>query len=134
MATTRVVRLPELTYEDISKQGNLDDIIAQLYTLKTRFPSEKNENTYDYACKVLTDYVHVPNTNILWVGRYARYLDCQEPFALHLKLGGYVVKDNSFTVTLRNKDKIFNVQKRNRLWFLLPTASDIERVQMGRLV
>jgi len=54
---------------------------------------------------VLSDYSYVPKPYSLWVGRYARYLGCMNPLHMQLKLGGIVVKDNTFSVKLKQNKK-----------------------------
>jgi hypothetical protein len=102
--------------------------------LSTRFVSEHNTNTYDYASKVLESYCYVPSINTLWNGRYVRYLDMRNTFGMTLKVGGFALHDNGYTVTLKNENRTFNVAKRNHLWFMVITTDDVKRINMMNLL
>ena len=132
--STKQIYTTDYLIEDLEmEESNLQNVLCT--TLKKRFISEINQNTYDYAVDVLEEYVYVPSNRTLWVGRYTRYIDMKEPFTMSLKLGGYVVKDNGYTVTLLNNRKhIFSVSKRSKIWFMLPTCNDINRIKLNKYI
>jgi len=104
-----------------------------------RFPSEKNTNTLEYALEVLDGYCYVPVKLTLWIGRYVRYLNMSDSFDMKLKLGGFVVNDNGYTVTLKTNKNLFEfayirVSKRNCIWFMVMIDDDIKRIQMNSLI
>lgn len=103
--------------------------------LSVRFPSEYNTETMIYAQDVLDGYCYVRNPYRLWVGRYVRYLDMTDAYRMHLKLGGFCVSDNGYTVKIRsNNNRIFSVSKRNRLWFMVINDTDLTRIQLNNLI
>lgn len=83
-----------------------------------RFQSEANEGNRTYALEALSDYVYVITRYHLWSGRYVRYIDMSDALDMKLRLGGFVVDDNGFTVTLKNNEHIFQVCKKNKLFFM----------------
>jgi hypothetical protein len=131
---TKTIYTTDYLIEDVDIEGSkLQNVLCA--SLKKRFISETNHNTYDYAIDVLNEYVYVPPERTLWVGRYARYIDMKNPFTMSLKLGGHVVKDNGYTVTLLNNRKhIFLVSKRSKLWFMLPNYNDINRIKLNKYI
>ena len=91
--------------------------------------------TMTYAQTVLDGYCYVQNPYRLWPGRYVRYLDMIDAFAMNLKLGGFCVSDNGYTVKIRgNNGRTFSVSRRNRLFFMVITDDDLTRIQMNALV
>lgn len=121
----------------------LEDIDAENERLKTivtdllnRFPSENNTNTLDYALNVLEYYCYVPLKYTLWPGRYVRYLNTSDAFNMKLKLGGFVLNDNGYTVTLRNinSNRTFKVNKRDSIWFMTMVENDLHRIRMNELI
>ena len=119
----------------------IDNVVQAMHTtletvtqiLSKRFPSEHNQNTLDYAHDVLDGYCYVPIRYKLWEGRYVRYLDMKDTFHMNLKLGGFVINDNKYTVTLKNDKHVFKVNKRNRLWFMTIHESDLRLSSMRTL-
>ena len=102
--------------------------------LQNKFKSEHNTNTLEYALKVLDSYCFVPNPFTCWHGRYIRYLDTTEPFEITLKLGGFLLSDNGYTVVLKNGNKNIKIDKRGKLFFMIMTNNDLEKLQMNALL
>lgn len=109
-------------------QETLSDILS------VRFPSEHNTETMIYAQDVLDGYCYVNNPYRLWVGRYVRYLEMKDAYRMNLKLGGFCVSDNGFTVKIRTtNNRIFSASKRDRLWFMVINDTDMTRIQLNNL-
>lgn len=103
--------------------------------LSTRFESEHNTETLEYAQKALDGYCYVPSPSRLWVGRYVRYLDMQDAYRMELKKGGFCLHDNGYTVQIRgNNNKVFNVSRKDRLWFMVMNDTDLTKIQMNALI
>lgn len=102
--------------------------------LSVQFVSEHNTNTLEYAQKALDSYCYVSNVNTLWNGRYVRYLDMNNAFRMTLRLGGFVLHDNGYTVMLKHDSRNFKVNKRDKLWFMVITTDDVQRIQMQNLL
>jgi len=134
MNETKTIFVNEYHFDDIEKEHQrVQEMLSN--TLLKKFKSECNHNTFDYAEDVLHDYVYVPSNVAMWVGRYCRYIDMTSPLTMKLKLGGYIVNDNRYTVTLlTHKKRIYNVSKRCKLWFMLPTCNDINRIKLNNLL
>ena len=101
--------------------------------LSLRFPSEHNMDQLEYASRVMDGYCYVPSPLTLWEGRYTRYLDMNNAYKMNLKLGGFVIEDSGTIVTIRNKSKIFRVNKQNKLWFMTITDNDLKYATMKSL-
>lgn len=105
------------------------DVLIDLFN---RFLSEANTNTLDYALSALDGYCYVPLSFTLWPGRYARYLDTSNAFDIRVKMGGFVVNDNGYTITLiNNNNRTFRVDKRKCVWFMVMIDDDIHRIHMN---
>ena len=121
----------------------MDDVVQEMRTcqevlidmLSKRFPSEHNLETLKYAQTVLDGYCYVRTPYRVWSGRYVRYLDMTDAFAMNLKLGGFCVSDNGYTVVLRGSNqRTFRVSRRNRLFFMVINDTDLTRIQMNALL
>lgn len=132
MSTTKVVRLkcnplPNVTDLEYERER----VVTVTSNLLNRFPSEHNTNTLYEALDALEDYMHVPLEHAITPGRYARYLNTNDAHAMVLKTGGFVVQDNSYTVTLRNAFGVFRVNKRNNVWFARINEQDKFRIDVN---
>lgn len=120
----------------------ITDVVSEMNTcqktlsniLSTRFKSEHNTNTLQYAQDALDGYCYVPNIHRLWSGRYVRYLDLKDANKIELKKGGFCIGDNGYTVKLRCNNKICNVSRRDRLWFMVMNDNDVTRIEMNSLI
>jgi hypothetical protein len=102
--------------------------------LLNRFKSEENTNTLEYAMTALEFYCYVPLKYRLWPGRYARYLNTSDALHMSLKLGGFVISDNGYTVTLANGGRTFRVDKRKAVWFMTIIENDEIRIRMNEFI
>jgi hypothetical protein len=115
--------------EDIDKEKELT--INVVTDLLNRFVSESNTNTLEYASNALDCYCYVPVKYTLWPGRYVRYLNTLDAFNIKLKVGGFVMSDNGYTVVLSNDKRAFRVDKRNCIWFMAMIESDVNRIRVN---
>jgi hypothetical protein len=116
----------------VKEMTNCQHILSNI--LSTRFKSEHNTNTLHYAQEVLDGYCYVPDQHRLWSGRYVRYLDMQDAYKIDLKKGGFCIGDNGYTVKLRSNNKVFNVSRRDRLWFMVINDTDVTKIKMKSLI
>ena len=122
---------PEI--QDIqSKEYELLTLLSDL--LYTKYKSESNLNTLYYSRKVLSGYCYVPNEYTLWVGRYCRYLCLKDINDIKMKIGGFVMSDNGYTVTIKQNKKIFKVNKKNKFWFMTMTENDQLKINLKNMM
>lgn len=123
----------EKEVKDLDKEGLV--VTKLLYDTLNKCKTENNINTIEYCTDVLMkDYVYVPLTNKLWVGRYSKYIDMSNPSELKLKMGGFVISDNDHTVVMKQNNKIFKVMKRSKLWFMKLNDVDKMKLELLQLV
>ena len=100
-----------------------------------RFRSETNTSTLEYALDALDGYCYVPLKQTLWLGRYVRYLSTKDTKGMKLRLGGFVVSDNGYTVVLKQGPRLVRVKKNaNHVFFMVMIDSDVTRIQMKNLL
>ena len=127
--TTKVVKLGK------KYQHNVENILLEQETVQnvlnntfSKYINEHNHNTMEYAVNTLVEnYRYVPNDTILTEGRYVRYLDMKNPFEIHLRLGGFVLHDNGYTVTLKGNERSFRISKRRSFFF--SQINDTDRIR-----
>lgn len=118
--------------ENIERENKRTQVVVA--DLLNRFRSEQNTNTIEYATTALEYYCYVPIKHTLWSGRYVRYLSTSDTYNMKLKLGGFVMSDNGFTVTLVNEHRTFRVDKRKAVWFMTMVENDGYRIRMNELL
>jgi hypothetical protein len=119
--------------ENLEKELNAIERVLRVSLDK--FRNENNVNVIDEAMTSLSEeYVYVPLQFTLWEGRYVRYLDLTNPLLMRLKMGGFVVTDNTYTVTLKNEFGIYRVTKRARLWFMKLNSRDLTYIKFNQLL
>ena len=107
---------------DIEKcKKDTTKIINDIYH---RFVTEANENHRQNCLQKLEDYCFVNNKNKMWDGRHVRYVDTTNAFDMPLKLGGFLIDDNGYTVTLKNDKRIFRVRKQGKHFFMMINNRD----------
>jgi hypothetical protein len=100
-----------------------------------RFPNEANTNHCAYAMEKLVNYRHVPKEYVIPPGSYIRMIDMRDPWNAVLYSGGFVVKDNGFSVvflTGRNRE-VMTFDRRKYIFFLQMTVEDQIRASCGNL-
>lgn len=105
-----------------------------LHEMFNRFPSENNTNTLEHAEIALDGYCYVPEHLKVWAGRYVRYINMSKAFDMKLMVGGFVVNDNGYTVTLKTHFGVHRVSKRGCLWFMAMIEEDIHRINMKNIL
>ena len=106
------------------------NMIKEVYE---KFNSIKNKENRKEALDKLDGYAYVENDYKLRDGRYARYIDTSDPLDMFPKMGGFVVTDNGYTITLRNNNRTFKVNKRNKLFFMIMMTEDVMRSRIHRM-
>jgi hypothetical protein len=89
-----------------------------------RYVSEANTNNKQYALEVLEGYYFIPSKLMAWNGRYIRYIDTKDTYDMKVKIGGFLVNDDKFTMVLKNQQRVFKVKKQNVVCFMLPNPND----------
>ena len=130
MSNVKTVKLDKKYQHNIQdfeqEQKIVYDVIDKTFN---KFQNESNYNTKEYATDILlNDYTYIPNDTVLSEGRYIRYLDLKNPLEIKLRIGGFLLSDNGYTVHLKGPKKIFRVSKRNSLFFSQITDNDKVRV------
>lgn len=119
--------------ENLEKELNAIERVLRVSLDK--FRNENNVNVIDEAMTSLSEeYVYVPLQFTLWEGRYVRYLDLTNPLLMRLKTGGFIVADNTYTVTIKNELGIYRVAKRGRLWFMKLNSKDLTYMKYSQLL
>ena len=112
-------------------QKDTDAIINNIYS---RFINEKNANNRDYALNVLKDYRYVPKGYIIPAGRYIRYIDTKNHNDMKLKLGGFVINDNKYSLVYKTtKDRFVKLDKSHCIMFVSITYSEQVRCLVNNL-
>jgi hypothetical protein len=119
----------------------VDDLDKEYATIQkvlrvtlAKYRNEHNVNVIDQANDQLDEeFVYVPVQYTLWEGRYVRYLDLSSPLEMRFKSGGFVVNDNSYTVTIKNDQGVFRVGKRGRLFFMKLSEKDLKYMQFRNM-
>ena len=100
-----------------------------------KYRNEHNVNVIEHATEQLDeDFAYVPIQYTMWEGRYVRYVDLKSPLEMCFKNGGFVVKDNTYTVTLKNDMGIFRVGKREKLFFMKMSDKDLRHIEFKQLL
>lgn len=123
--------LPHVTSIE-EENENTQRLIENIYQ---RFPNETNNNHCAYALEKLVNFRYVPNTYIIPLGSYVRMIDMRDPWDAKLYTGGFVVKDNGFSVVIKGcgSNKIITFDRRKYIFFLQLTVEDQIRATCGNL-
>lgn len=100
-----------------------------------RFPNEVNTNHSAYAMEKLINYRYVPKEYIIPLGSYIRMIDMRDPWNAVLYSGGFVLKDNGFSVVFLGgrSRKVITFDRRKYIFFLQLTVEDQIRASCGNL-
>lgn len=109
---------------------NTSTIITNIYE---RFINESNANSMQYALNVLQGYRYIPSTQCAPPGRYLRYIDTTDAHDMKLKLGGFVISDNGYSVTYKNHERFVKLNKRHCILFVLITDNERVRCALSSL-
>lgn len=104
--------------------------INNIYSLKL---NENNENNRNYALNVLSDtYRYVPNKFLLIPGRYIRYIDTSDSNDMKLKLGGFVISDNGYSIVYKNTNRLVKLNKKHCILFVSITYNEQLRCAISK--
>ena len=78
--------------------------------------------------------MYIPNDTLLSEGRYIRYLDMRNPLDIKLRIGGFLLSDNGYTISLKGPEKSFRVSKKTSLFFSQINETDRVRVAVNKYV
>ena len=136
MPGTKTVKLSKKYQSHIQNIKKEQDIVNEIIqNTFAKVQNEHNFNTMEYALDSLSEcFSYVPNDTVISNGKYIRYLDMNDPLAIKLRLGGFVLADNGYSLTLKGIDKTFRVSKRNHLFFAQITDSDRIRAAVDHYV
>ena len=88
---------------------------------------ENNYNNKENALESLENYRYVENKYVIPSGRYFRYIDTKDHTNMPLKLGGFVLSDNKFSITFKSageEQRIVKLNKRHCVLFVFITDSE----------
>ena len=53
---------------------------------------------------------------------------------IKMKVGGFVINDNGYTVTIKQNKKIFKVEKNGKYWFMTMTEDDQLKINLKQMM
>lgn len=123
LKTIKLSKKYQKNIKDLKYESN--KVREVIHNTFTKFENEHNYNVMEYSFDILLDdYSYIPSDTILSEGRYVRYIDMRKPLEMHLRLGGFIVEDNGYTVSIRGLSKNFKVSKKNSIFFSKITNND----------
>ena len=134
--STKTIKLSKKYQENIQDFKKEQDTVRQvIQSTFEKFQNESNFNSMEYALDVLPEeFVYVPNSTLLSEGRYVRYLDMRDPLDIKLRIGGFLLADNGYTISLKGPEKTFRVSKKTSLFFTQINETDRVRVAINQYV
>ena len=134
--TTKTIKLDKKYQDNIQnlklEADKVQEIIQNTFS---KFQNEDNFNSMEYALDILPDnFVYVPNDTLLSEGRYIRYLDMRNPLDIKLRIGGFLLSDNGYTIALKGPEKTFRVSKKTSLFFSEINNTDRIRAAVNEFV
>lgn len=109
---------------DIKNENKItQNVIKNIYE---RFPSEDNTNHFAYAQEALENFRYVPRGIVVPNGNYCRMIDLRTPYNAMVYSGGFVVKDNGYSLTVKasRKDGTITFDRRKYCFFIQMTVDD----------
>jgi len=133
---TKTIKLSKKYQENIQDLKKEQDTVRQvIQSTFEKFQNETNFNSMEYALDVLPEeFVYVPNSTLLSEGRYVRYLDMRDPLEIKLRIGGFLLGDNGYTISLKGPEKTFRVSKKTSLFFSQINETDRVRVAINQYI
>lgn len=112
---------PNIT--NLEEEKNIcESIIQNIYQL---CKNENNENNKEYALSCLVEsYRYVPNKFFLIPGRYIRYIDMSDHTDMKVKLGGFVISDNGYSIVYKNDHRFVKLNKKHCILFMSITYNE----------
>ena len=129
MSDTKTIKLSKKYQKNIQSLKNEESIVTEIIqNTFSKFQNEHNFNTMEYALDVLPEnFTYVRNDTVISNGKYIRYLDMKKPLEIYLRLGGFVLSDNGYSLTIKGIDRNFKLSKKNNLFFC--QISDTDRIR-----
>ena len=126
MKTIKVVKLSKKYQTNVQNIENerkkVEEVIQNTFE---KFINEENYNTLDYVNQCLIDeYIYISNDIILSEGKYIRYLDLKNVNKIKLRIGGFVLFDNGYSVTIKVQNGNIRLSKKNKIFFSKMTDTD----------
>jgi len=108
---------------DLEKEKQICiDVIENIYQLHK---NEANENNKEYALACLADtYRYVPNKFQLIPGRYVRYIDMSNYTDMKVKLGGFLISDNGYSIVYKSERRLVKLNKKHCILFMSITYNE----------
>lgn len=134
--TIKTIKLAKKYQQNIQDFKREKDLVIQIIqNTFDKFQNESNFNSMEYALDILPEeFVYVPNNTLLSSGRYIRYLDMRDPLEIKLRIGGFLLSDNGYTISLKGPEKTFRVSKKTSLFFSQINETDRVRVAVNKYV
>lgn len=112
---------PNITNLEREKQTCII-VIENIYEL---CKNEANQNNKEYALECIADsYRYVPNKYMLIPGRYIRYIDTTDHTDMKVKLGGFVISDNGYSLVYKNENRFVKLNKKHCILFMSITYNE----------
>ena len=126
MKSIKVVKLSKKYQTNVQNIENerkkVEEVIQNTFE---KFINEENYNTLDYVNQCLIDeYIYISNDIILSEGKYIRYLDLKNVNKIKLRIGGFVLFDNGYSVTIKGQNGNIRLSKKNKIFFSKMTDTD----------
>ena len=68
--------------------------------------------------------MYIENDYLVPQGKYIRYLDLRDTTNIKLRIGGFVLNDNGYSVSIKGFKKCIKFSKKNVLIFIQLTDTD----------
>ena len=112
---------PAITNLEHEKQTTIDSI-KNIYSL---CKNENNQNNLEYSLISLSDtYKYVHKKFHLLPGSYIRYIDTSNHQDMKLKLGGFVISDNGYSIVFKNPNNFVKLNKKHCIIFVYITYNE----------
>ena len=104
------------------EKNKVHEIIQNIYQL---YFNESNINNKDYAIQsLLEEYKYVNNKYSINPGSYVRYIDTSNHKDMKLKLGGFVITDNGYSLVYKNDNRFVKLNKKHCILFVKITYNE----------
>jgi hypothetical protein len=112
---------PNITSLEHEKE-TVTNVIRNIYELHQ---NENNENNKEYALHCLADsYRYVHNKYSIVPGLYVRYIDTKDHTDMKVKLGGFVISDNGYSIVYKNANRFVKLNKKHCILFVSITYNE----------
>ena len=104
------------------EKTKVQDVIQNIYSLCI---NEANHNNKDYAeLSLIDEYKYVNNKFSINPGSYLRYIDTTNYKDMKLKLGGFVINDNGYSLVYKNDHRFVKLNKKHCVLFVRITYNE----------